>query len=102
MDDLARAALHLVNLENPPDLVNVGTGEDISIRELAELVAQIVGFRGEIVHDTSKPDGTPVKRTDISLIQETGWQPTIHLRMGMEQTYRDFLHEVQQNSLREI
>lgn len=73
VDDLAKGLIHLVQLENPPNLANVGTGTDISIAELAAMVVEIVGFEGEIVQDSSKPDGTPVKRTDISLIESTGW-----------------------------
>ena len=102
VDDLSRALLHLVALEDPPNLVNVGTGTDVTIRELAELVAETVGFTGNISHDLSKPDGTPVKRTDISLIRSTGWEPTIGLVEGVEQTYRDFLDETKSNLLREV
>ncbi len=102
VDDLAEALLHLVALENPPDLVNIGTGTDLTIAELARLVAQTVGFEGEIVQDTSKPDGTPVKRTDTSLINGTGWEPTIGLADGIRQTYADFLSELENSSLRSV
>lgn len=102
VDDLSRALLHLVALEDPPNLVNVGTGTDVTIRELAELIAKTVGYSGNISHDLSKPDGTPVKRTDISLIQSTGWEPTIGLIEGIERTYRDFLDETKLNLLREV
>ena len=91
VDDLAAAILHLVQLDNPPDWVNVGTGVDIAIADLAHLVAEVVGYSGQIEFDTSKPDGTPVKRTDISLIQQTGWNPQIDFRTGLQQTYEDFL-----------
>ncbi len=91
VDDLAAAILHLVQLDNPPDWVNVGTGVDIAIADLAHLVAEVVGYTGQIEFDTSKPDGTPVKRTDISLIQQTGWSPQIDFRTGLQQTYEDFL-----------
>lgn len=101
VDDLADATVHLLRLQDPPNLVNVGTGTDISIRELAEMVAQIVGFGGSIDHDTSKPDGTPVKRTDIRLIESTGWKPTIALREGIKSTYDAFLQESQSLSMRE-
>ncbi len=101
VDDLADALVHLLRLENPPDLVNVGTGVDISIRQLAGMVAEIVGFRGEIAFDTSKPDGTPVKRTDIGRIEATGWSPQIELREGIEKTYDVFLSEATAVSLRE-
>ena len=102
VDDLARAVIRLAQIDDPPDWVNVGTGKDISIRELAEMVAQIVGFSGEITQDPSKPDGTPVKRTDISLIESTGWSPMIDLREGIQQTYECFLTETKNQLVREV
>ncbi len=102
VDDLAEALVHLVQLDNPPNLVNVGTGTDIPIAELAGLIAEIVGFEGRIERDTTKPDGTPVKRTDISLIQSTGWSPKIGLRQGIEMTYADFKAEMAKQALREV
>ena len=93
VNDLADALIHLLSLDDPPDLVNIGFGEDISIRELAEMIADIVGFEGNIVQDESRPDGTPVKLADSSLIRSTGWQPRIDLRTGIEQTYQAFLTE---------
>jgi GDP-L-fucose synthase len=80
----------------------VGTGTDIAIQELAKMVAEVVGFQGRIVNDTSKPDGTPVKRTDISLIQSTGWSPTIPLIDGLKRTYQDYLRETKENSVRSV
>ncbi|MCS7465465.1 GDP-L-fucose synthase [Stieleria sp. ICT_E10.1] len=102
VDDLARGLIHLVNLEQPPNLVNVGTGTDISIRELAELIAETTGFDGKISQDTSKPDGTPVKRTNIDLIKSTGWQPRIGLETGVRKTYEDFLRASQSGALRAV
>ena len=102
VDDLADAVLHLVQLEDPPNLVNVGTGTDVTIRELAEQIAETVGYQGKITQDPSKPDGTPVKRTDISLIESTGWRPTIPLADGIRRTYQDFLKETQAQILREV
>lgn len=99
VDDLAEGLLHLLQLPDPPDLVNVGTGKDITIAELASIVADSVEFQGEIICDTSKPDGTPVKRTDISLIRSTGWAPSIELRDGIRRTYQDFLRETHSDSL---
>ena len=93
VDDLAEALIHLVSLEDPPDMVNVGYGTDISIRELAEMIADVVGFKGNVVQDESRPDGTPVKLADSSIIRSTGWQPKIELRSGIEQTYQSFLNE---------
>lgn len=100
VDDLARALVHLLQLENPPNLVNVGTGSDISIQELASLVAKIVGFQGKITNDTTKPDGTPVKLTDCSEIHATGWKAEIGLEAGIRQTYDCFLSELEANNLR--
>ena len=102
VDDLAEALVHLVQIEDPPNLVNVGTGTDISIADLAKMVAEIVGFEGQIVQDTSKPDGTPVKRTDISLIESTGWSPRISLREGIQSTYDIFKSEMAEMSIREV
>ncbi len=102
VDDLADALVHLLTLDDPPDLVNVGTGTDISIQELAELVAETVGFQGKIVNDLTKKDGTPVKRTNIDLIQSTLWSPNIGLREGLRRTYQDFLSEREAGSLRSV
>ncbi|MGA2052294.1 MAG: GDP-L-fucose synthase [Opitutales bacterium] len=93
VDDCADALLHLCTLDNPPDWVNVGYGEDISIRETAELVAETVGYRGKLVLDTSKPDGSPRKLLDITRLRATGWQPKITLREGLRRTYESFLAE---------
>jgi GDP-L-fucose synthase len=90
-DDLAEACFHLLSLENPPDWVNVGTGSDLSILDLAKLVAKTVGFQGEILTDPTKPDGTPKKLLDISLIQSTGWTPRIPFEQGLTEAYQDFL-----------
>lgn len=100
VDDLAAACFHLLGLENPPDWVNVGVGEDISIRELAELVASTVGYRGNVVTDPSKPDGTPRKLLDISRIRETGWQPVTGLADGLAAAYRDFLASLESGAAR--
>ena len=100
VDDLAEGLLHLVELEDPPDWVNVGSGEDISIRELAELVAEVVSYPGEIRLDTSKPDGTPRKLMDNSLINSLGWKPRIDLKTGIASAYRDFLNALESGRLR--
>ncbi len=100
VDDLAAALLHLLQLEDPPDLVNVGTGVDLPIRELAEKVAAVVGFQGSIEHDLSKPDGTPRKLTDTSRLQSTGWKPSIDLDSGLRATYADFLQRLKSGALR--
>jgi len=101
VEDLADAVIHLLQLENPPDMVNVGTGRDITILDLAELVAEIVGYQGKLSNDLSKPDGTLLKRTDTSLINRSGWSPQIGLREGISQTYAKYLEELQANLVRE-
>src|SRR5438552_14784217 len=91
VDDLASACLLLLENYDSPDIINVGCGEDISIRELAELICDVVGFDGELAWDTTKPDGTPRKLLDISKIKKLGWQPTISLRDGVARFYEWFL-----------
>jgi len=96
-DDLASACIHLMQLpdaefekllsEDQAPLINIGTGEDISIRELAELVAQVVGFQGELVFDSSKPDGTMVKLMDVNRIRSMGWNHQVKLPDGIRQVY---------------
>jgi len=89
-DDLAGACLHLLTLEDPPSLVNVGAGYDVTIRHLAEQVAKTVGYEGEIINDTAKPDGTPRKLMDSSLIASLGWTATTSLADGLRIAYEDF------------
>jgi GDP-L-fucose synthase len=91
VEDLAASVLFLLESYDSPEIINVGCGEDISIRELAELICDVVGFRGELKWDRSKPDGTPRKLLDISKIKKLGWQPTISLRDGVAQLYEWFL-----------
>ena len=100
VDDMADACVHLLNFPDDrykelvanlkPCLVNIGTGKDITIRELAELVREIVGFKGEIVFDAAKPDGTPQKLLDTSRMAGLGWQAKISLRAGIARTYEWF------------
>ncbi|WP_345786473.1 GDP-L-fucose synthase [Prosthecobacter sp.] len=99
-DDLADACAFLLNLENPPDLVNVGCGNDVTIRELVEQVAEVVGYQGRIVWDASKPDGTPRKLLDTSRINHLGWKPRISLKEGLARTYQAFLEEQRSGKLR--
>lgn len=94
VDDLADAALFLMERYDSEEIINVGVGEDISIRELAGLIAEVVGFEGEIVYDTTKPDGTPRKLLDVSRLFAMGWRPKISLREGLASTYRWFLANV--------
>jgi GDP-L-fucose synthase len=91
VDDLARGILFLLQLEEPPDWVNLGTGIDHSIEEIAELVKQTVGFQGHILKDETKPDGMPIKRLDVSLINSLGWQANTALAEGVPLAYEDFL-----------
>jgi len=88
VDDLADAALFLMRHYDQPEIVNVGVGADISIRELAELIREVVGFRGELRFDASKPDGTPRKLLDVSRLTTLGWQAKIPLREGIRTTYK--------------
>jgi GDP-L-fucose synthase len=80
-----------MNRYDGDEALNIGWGEDISIAELAKLVGDVVGFRGRIVFDTSKPDGTPRKLLDVARLRKLGWNPSIRLREGLEQTYRWYL-----------
>jgi GDP-L-fucose synthase len=91
VDDLASAVLFLLEHYDEPDTINVGVGEDLTIRELAETVAEVVGYSGELAFDTTKPDGTPRKLLDVTRLTSMGWKPQIALRDGLEQTYRWFL-----------
>jgi len=90
VDDLADALLHLMNHYSAESHVNIGTGEDLSIHELALLVKEVVGFEGDIVYDTSKPDGTPRKLLDVSLLHQSGWHHKMPLRKGIETVYEWF------------
>lgn len=90
-DDLAEACLFLMENYNESELVNIGTGEDVTIKNLAALVKQIIGFQGEIVWDTAKPDGTPRKLMDVSKLHGLGWHHKIALEDGIKLAYQDFL-----------
>ncbi|HEU0131830.1 MAG TPA: GDP-L-fucose synthase [Mycobacteriales bacterium] len=91
VDDLAKACVHLLEHYDEPDPINVGTGEDVRVRELAELVAEVVGYDGEIAWDSSKPDGTPRKLLDVSRINALGWKAETALRDGVAATYAWYL-----------
>jgi GDP-L-fucose synthase len=91
VDDLADALLFLMRNYDSGDLINVGSGTDLSIRELAETVAATVGFTGTLEFDASRPDGTPRKLLDVSRLWDLGWSPSIDLRTGLDQTYRWYL-----------
>ena len=91
VDDLANGLLFLLELENPPDWLNLGTGIDHSIQEIAQLVKQTVGYKGHISNDINRPDGMPVKRLDVSLVNSLGWQAKVRLEEGIVSAYNDFL-----------
>lgn len=91
VDDLAAALLFLLDNYDDPQTINVGVGTDLTIRELAETVAEVVGFDGAIEQDLSKPDGTPQKLLDVSRMTDLGWTASIGLRDGLDSTYRWFL-----------
>ena len=91
VDDVASALLHLLRYYDAEETINIGCGEDVSIAELAETIVDVVGFEGDIVWDTSKPDGTPRRLMDVSRLRAEGWQPRIGLREGIADTYRWYL-----------
>lgn len=93
-DDLADAAVMMMRTYESPDIVNVGTGEDVAIADLAALVKDVVGFRGQLTFDTSKPDGMPRKTLDVSRIHALGWRSKIALAEGVRETYRWFLDNI--------
>ncbi|MEW2633697.1 GDP-L-fucose synthase [Streptomyces sp. NPDC048389] len=100
VDDLARACLHLLELYDADSPVNVGTGTDLSIRELAELVADVVGYRGSIEWDPTKPNGTPRKLLDVSRLTALGWTPRVALREGIARTYTWYVESRESGTLR--
>jgi GDP-L-fucose synthase len=91
VEDLARACTFLLENYDSPETINIGVGNDVSIRELSELIAAVVGFTGTIKQDLSKPDGTPRKLLDVSRINNAGWTPHVSLKEGIKQTYQWFL-----------
>ena len=99
-DDLAEACAFLLQQSAPPDLINIGTGTDVTIKELTELVAQVTGFKGVIKWDATKPDGTPRKLMDVSRLRALGWQARIALAEGVQKTYASFLAEQAAGTLR--
>jgi GDP-L-fucose synthase len=88
VDDLADACVFLMKRYDEPEIINIGVGKDVSIRELAAMIQKIVDFKGEIIWDTTKPDGTPRKLLDVDRLSRLGWQASISLEEGLEQTYR--------------
>lgn len=101
VDDLASAVLHLLSISDPPNLVNVGTGKDVTIREAAEIIARTAGYEGEINFDSTKPDGPPRKLLDVTLVHSLGWKAAISLEEGVARARRSFLEERASGRLRE-
>ncbi|MGY0575704.1 GDP-L-fucose synthase [Bradyrhizobium sp. RDM12] len=91
VDDMADACVHLMKTYSEADLINIGTGEDIAIAEFARVVAEVVGYRGDISYDTSRPDGTPRKLLDVSRLTNQGWRASTTLNDGIARTYAQFL-----------
>jgi GDP-L-fucose synthase len=100
VDDLAEGILHVLRVEDPPDWVNIGSGEDLSIGELAERVKATIGYEGQLTYDTSKPDGIPRKLMDNTRLRETGWTPSIALEPGLATAYDDFRTRLADGTLR--
>jgi GDP-L-fucose synthase len=100
VDELADACAFLLGLDQPPDWINIGTGTDVTIRELTETVAAVTGFTGRILWDPTKPDGTPRKLMDVSRLTALGWRARVGLREGVEKTYVAFLAEQAAGTLR--
>jgi GDP-L-fucose synthase len=98
-DDLADACVFLMLHYNDPELVNIGVGEDLSILELAHTIADIIGYKGSITTDPSKPDGTPRKLLNVDKLHSLGWRAKIHLREGIEKAYKDFQQKYAGNNV---
>ena len=95
VDDMAEAVVYVLENEFPEDLYNLGSGEDITIKELAETIQKVTGHKGKIIWDSSKPDGTPRKLMDISKMKEMGWEYKTDLEQGIEKTYAWFLENIE-------
>jgi GDP-L-fucose synthase len=91
VDDLASAVLFLLEKYDSSEIINIGSGKDVTVRELADLICEIVGFKGELKWDPTQPDGTPRKLLDVGKLKALGWRASIPLREGIERTYRWFL-----------
>jgi len=99
VDDLASAAVFLMEHYDQPEILNVGVGEDVTIDALAQLVARCIGYEGQVVFDTSKPDGTPRKLLDVTRLHQLGWRHSISLEQGIHSTYRWFVDHVNSAAL---
>ena len=101
-DDLANACVYLMQHYNEPGLINIGTGEDLTIHELALLIKKITGYQGELVYDTSKPDGTPRKLMDVSKLHALGWKASINLEEGIREVYEEFKKKAEPTNVLDI
>lgn len=97
-DDLADACYLLMQSYNEPNLINIGTGEDLSIKELALLIKEVVGYEGSLTFDTTKPDGTPRKLMDVSKLHALGWKHRVDLKQGLTLAYQDYLSKIEKSS----
>jgi len=100
VDDLAEGCMHLLTIPEPPDWVNIGTGEDISIAELALMIKTVVGYEGAIVQDATKPDGTMRKMLSVNKINALGWRAQRSLQSGLEESYQSFLDQLESGEAR--
>jgi GDP-L-fucose synthase len=91
VDDLADACIFLMENYDSPEIINVGTGKDITIKELAKTIAKVVGYEGDIAWDTNKPNGTPRKLLNVNKLQDLGWRHSVDLEEGLEKTYKWYL-----------
>jgi GDP-L-fucose synthase len=101
VDDCADGIIHLLNVDDPPDWVNIGFGDDVTIKELAENIQDVVGYEGVLEFDISQPDGAPRKLADSGKLRGLGWTPCVSLVDGLKQTYADFCVELESGNLRE-
>lgn len=102
VEDLADACFHIMQQESPADWVNCGFGSDVSIQELAQSIAATVGYKGKILNDLTKPDGTPRKLMDNSLLEQSNWQPKVGLTQGLALAYKDFRSSLEKGGTRSI
>ena len=100
VDDMAEAVVYALENNLPEHLYNIGTGKDITIKELAETIQKVTGHMGSILWDTNKPDGTPRKLMDVSKMKDIGWEYSVELENGIQKTYQWFLNNI--NELKEI
>lgn len=100
VDDLAEACIFLMNNYNESEIINIGTGEDVSIKELANIIKELVGFKGEFNFDTTKPDGTPRKLLNVEKLNKLGWKARTTLKEGIELTYKDFLKRYESGQIK--